>query len=102
MQASSSNSLPDQGSNSVTIPDAHLLFSGDYSRSGADLIISDQLHRVVVPNYFHGDKRPTLLSPEGAPLDPRVIEALTGHVHYAQAAAPLPRPPPRWSATSSR
>ena len=79
-------SLPGQGGNSVTIPDAHLLFSGDYSRSGADLIISDQLHRVVVPNYFHGDKRPTLLSPEGAPLDPGVIEALTGHVQYAQAA----------------
>ncbi|MES2196038.1 MAG: VCBS domain-containing protein [Pseudomonadota bacterium] len=75
------------GGDSVTIPDAHLLFSGDYSRSGADLIVSDQLHRVVVPNYFHGDKRPALLSPDGAPLDPKVIEALTGHVEYAQAAS---------------
>jgi Tol biopolymer transport system component len=74
------------GGDSVTIPDAHLLFSGDYSRSGADLIVSDQLHRVVVPGYFHGDKRPTLVSPDGAPLDPNVIEALTGHVQYAQAA----------------
>lgn len=74
------------GGDSVTIPDAHLLFSGDYSRSGADLIVSDQLHRVVVPGYFHGDKRPTLLSPDGAPLPPDVIEALTGHVQYAQAA----------------
>ena len=71
--------------NTVTIPDAHLLFSGDYARSGTDLIVSDQLYRVVVPNYFHGDKRPTLVSPEGAPLDPSVIEALTGHVQYAQA-----------------
>ncbi len=71
--------------NTVTIPDAHLLFSGDYSRSGTDLIVSDQFYRVVVPNYFHGDKRPTLVSPEGAPLDPSVIEALTGHVQYAQA-----------------
>ncbi len=74
------------GGDSVTIPDAHLLFSGDYSRSGADLIVSDQLHRVVVPGYFHGDRRPTLVSPDGAPLDPHVIEALTGHVQYAQAA----------------
>ncbi len=74
------------GGDTVTIPDAHLLFSGDYSRSGADLIVSDQLHRVVVPNYFQGDKRPMLVSPEGAPLDPQVIEALTGHVQYAQAA----------------
>src|SRR5204862_1924867 len=36
--------------------------------------------------YCHGDKRPTLVSPEGAPLDPTVIEALTGHTAYAQAA----------------
>ena len=55
-------------------------------RSGADLIISDHLHRVVVPNYFSGDKRPALVSPEGAPLDPKFIHALTGHVQYAQAA----------------
>ena len=74
------------GGDSVTIPDAHLLFSGDYSRSGADLIVSDQLHRVVVPNYFQGDKRPTLVSPDGAPLDASVIEAMTAHVQYAQAA----------------
>src|SRR4051794_14854247 len=70
----------------VTIPDAHLLFAGDYERSGSDLIVSDHLHRVVVPNYFHADKRPTLVSPEGAPLDPKFIDALTGHVQYAQAA----------------
>ena len=75
------------GGDSVTIPDAHLLFSGDFSRSGADLIVSDHLHRVLVPNYFHGDKRPALLSPDGAPLDPSVIEAMTGHVQYAQAAS---------------
>jgi VCBS repeat-containing protein len=74
----------------LTIPDAHLLFSGDLERSGTDLIVSDHLHRVVVPNYFHGDKRPTLVSPEGAPLDPKFIDALTGHVQYAQAAATVP------------
>ena len=75
-----------KAADTLTIPDAHLLFSGDFARSGADLIISDHLHRVVVPNYFHGDKRPTLVSPEGAPLDPKFIDALTGHVQYAQAA----------------
>ena len=74
----------------VTIPSSHLLFSGDYQRSGADLVVSDHDHRVVVPNYFHGEKRPTLVSPEGAPLDPKVIEALTGHVAYAQAAGTAP------------
>ena len=70
---------------SFRIPDAHLLFSGDFQKSGNDLIISDQLHRVVVPDYFHHDKRPLLVSPEGASLDSRVVDALAGHVEYAQA-----------------
>jgi len=81
------DSLPDHGhAGTFKVPDAHLLFSGDYHRSGSDLIISDQLHRVVVPDYFHGDKRPLLVSPDGAPLDANVIDALTGYTHYAQAS----------------
>jgi len=81
------DSLSHRGAaDSVTIPDAHLLFAGDYERSGTDLIVSDRDHRVVVANYFQGDKRPTLVSPDGAALDPKVIEALTGHVQYAQAS----------------
>lgn len=81
------DSLSQRGhsADAITVPDAHLLFSGDFHKSGSDLIISDDIHRVVVPNYFHGDKRPTLVSPEGAPLDPKVIEALAGHTAYAQA-----------------
>ena len=71
----------------ITIPDAHLLFSGDFEKSGTDLIISDHQHRVVVNDYFRGEKRPTLVSPEGAPLDSKVIEALSGHTAYAQAGA---------------
>ncbi|MBR0712180.1 Ig-like domain-containing protein [Bradyrhizobium liaoningense] len=73
----------------VAIPDAHLLFSGDFVRVGTDLILSDQLHRVVVPNYFRDHARPLLVSPEGAHLDPGVIDALTGHTQYAQAGAPV-------------
>jgi hypothetical protein len=80
------DSLPDHGhAATFKVPDAHLLFSGDYQRSGSDLVISDHLHRVIVPDYFHGDKRPLLVSPEGAPLDAKVIDALTGYAHYAQA-----------------
>src|SRR5258708_728613 len=75
----------DGHANTVTIPNGHLLFSGDYERSGLDLIVSDHDHRVVIHDYFRGEKRPTLVSPEGAPLDPKVIEALTGHDAYAQA-----------------
>ncbi|KJC47758.1 hypothetical protein UP09_09085 [Bradyrhizobium sp. LTSP885] len=85
------DSLAHQGhAEGVTIPDAHLLFSGDYHKSGQDLVISDETHRVVVPNYFHGDKRPGLFSPDGAPMDPRVVDALTGHTEYAQAGAAAP------------
>ena len=72
----------------LTVPDAHLLFSGDYARSGRDLIISDPSHRFVVPDYFSGDKRPALVSPEGAPFDARLVDALTGHAAYAQAGPP--------------
>ena len=68
-----------------TVSDAHLLFSGSYERHGRDLIISDQKHHLVVPNYFHGDKRPWLVSPDGAPLDSAIVDALTGHTQYAQA-----------------
>ena len=75
---------------SFRVQDAHLLFSGDFQKSGNDLIISDQLHHVVVPNYFHNDKRPLLASPDGALLDSRIVDALTGHVAYAQAGAAAP------------
>ncbi len=75
---------------SVTLPDAHLLFSGNYERSGDDLVVSDHLYRVVVPHYFHGEKRPTLFSPEGAPLDSRVVDSLTKQTTYAQAAGVTP------------
>ena len=58
---------------SVNILDAHLLFSGEYTRSGRDLIISDHLHHVVLPNYFSGEKRPGVVSPEGAPLNSSLL-----------------------------
>src|SRR5580658_3045517 len=74
----------------VTVPDAHLLFSGDYARSGRDLIISDQTHRYVLHDYFANEKRPALVSAEGAPLDPRFIDAITGYTKYAQADASAP------------
>ena len=68
-----------------TVRDPHLLFSGTYERHGEDLIISDQRHHLVVPNYFHGNKRPLLVSPDGAPLDSAIVDALTGYTQYAQA-----------------
>src|SRR5581483_6909459 len=76
----------------VIVSDAHLLFSGDFQKSGNDLIISDHLHRFVVPNYFHHDRRPVLVSPEGAALDSRFVDALVGHVVYAQAGPVAAKP----------
>lgn len=74
----------------VVIPDAHLLFSGDYTRIGNDLIISGDGQKLVVGNYFKGETRPALTSKDGATLAGHVVDALTGHVHYAQANAAAP------------
>lgn len=72
----------------VVIPDDHLLFSGTYARIGNDLIITDANHKFVVGNYFKGDARVALTSATGATLSAQIVDALTGHTHYAQAAAP--------------
>jgi T1SS-143 domain-containing protein len=69
----------------VTIPDAHLLFSGDFNRAGADLVISESGRDFVVHDYFRGEHRATLFSPDGAQMPPDIVEALTGPGSYAQA-----------------
>ena len=74
----------------VVVPDAHLLFSGDYTRIGNDLIISGDGHKLVVGNYFKFETRPTLASKDGATLAGHIVDALTGHVHYAQATPAAP------------
>ena len=71
----------------IVIPDAHLLFSGDYTRIGSDLIISGDGQKFVVGNYFKGETRPALTTKDGATLASHIVDALTGHVHYAQATA---------------
>ncbi len=78
------------GDNQVVVPDAHLLFSGDYMRIGSDLIISGNGQKFVIGNYFKGEARPVLTSKDGATLSGHIVDALTGHVHYAQATAPAP------------
>ena len=62
-----------------------MLFSGEFQRSGRDLIISDPSHRLVVRDYFQNENRRALISPEGALLNSKVVEALTGHIEVAQA-----------------
>ncbi|KQW23053.1 hypothetical protein ASC80_06970 [Afipia sp. Root123D2] len=70
----------------VTIPDAHLLFSGDMQRSGDDLILSGEGRNFTLHDYFKGEIRPVLASRDGASLSASIVEALTGHTVYAQAA----------------
>jgi hypothetical protein len=83
----SGGSQPHQGGGGiVTIPDAHLLFNGDYKRSGVDLILSKDGHELVVHDYFKGEKRASLASPDGAHLTGDIVKALVGEVEYAQAA----------------
>jgi hypothetical protein len=69
----------------IVVPDAHLLFSGDYKRSGLDLVLSKDGHELVVNDYFRGENRATLASPDGANLSGKTVVALTGQVDYAQA-----------------
>jgi len=74
-----------EGIHGVTVIDAELLFSGHYSRSGVDLVLSSEAEAVTIPDYFKSETRASLMSPEGASLSGRVIEAMTARVQYAQA-----------------
>jgi len=72
-------------SDAIIVPDAHLLFHGEYKRSGVDLIISKDAQELVLHDYFKGEKRAPLSSPDGAHLTGDLVNALSGHVEYAQA-----------------
>lgn len=80
-------------SDTIRIPDAHLMFQGEYRRDGFDLVIEDEDRRVVVSDYFRAGKRPTLESPEGARLTDDIVAALAvsdSGLRYAQATPPAP------------
>ncbi|WP_245318578.1 VCBS domain-containing protein [Bradyrhizobium sp. DOA1] len=70
----------------VVVPDPNLIFNGEFKRTGLDLVLSHEGREFVVHDYFRGDKRPAIASPDGAHLTGDIVNALTGHVQYAQAA----------------
>ena len=70
----------------IIVADSQLLFNGDYKRSGVDLVLSKDDHELILQDYFKGEKRAALSSPDGAHLTGDIVNALTGHVEYAQAA----------------
>lgn len=76
--------LPD---GAVVVPDPNLIFNGEFKRAGLDLVLSHDGHEFVVHDYFRGDKRAAIASPDGAHLTGDTVNALTGHVQYAQAAS---------------
>ena len=68
----------------IIVPDAQLLFNGDFKRAGVDLVLSKDDHELVLQDYFKGEKRAALSTPDGAHLTGDLVNALTGHVEYAQ------------------
>ncbi|CCD91116.1 conserved hypothetical protein [Bradyrhizobium sp. ORS 375] len=69
----------------IVIPDAHFLFHADFKRSGLDLVLSSDGRELVVPDYFKGEKRAVLASPDGAHLTGDIVNALSGAVQVSQA-----------------
>src|SRR5258707_11023304 len=72
-------------SDAIVVPDAHFLFNADFKRSGVDLILSGDDREVVFHDYFKGEKRAALASPDGAHLTGDIVNALTGPVEVSQA-----------------
>ncbi|MBF0321926.1 MAG: cadherin-like domain-containing protein, partial [Magnetococcales bacterium] len=66
---------PDGGQ--VYLPDASFLLTGEYTRSGADLIIENVAgERVVIEGYFAGKNHPLLKLANEATVTPDTVEAL--------------------------
>ncbi|MDE5456151.1 hypothetical protein GWE18_25655 [Bradyrhizobium sp. CSA112] len=72
-------------SDAIIVSDAHLLFHGDFKRSGVDLILTGGDREIVLHDYFKGEKRAALASPDGAHLTGDIVNALSGHTQFAQA-----------------
>ena len=79
----------------IVVPDAHLLFTADFSRAGPDLILTDHDGRHhIVPGYFASEHRPVLSAPNGASLTPDLIDLLAGSPAPGQYAQAQPTTPP--------
>lgn len=72
----------------IIFPDADLLFTADFRRSGSDLVLVGHDTTAIIIGYFKDDRRPNIRTPEGASLSGETIEALAGPDapgEYAQA-----------------
>ncbi len=85
--------IPNAHGDTVSVPDAELLFNGDFRRAGPDLVLTghDGRHHLV-PGYFSGAKK-ALVAPNGASLSPDLVDLLAGSPapgQYAQAQQTTP------------
>ncbi len=69
----------------IVVSDAQLLFSAEFKRSGVDLVLSGDGREVVLHDYFKGQTRAPIASPDGAHLTGDIVTALAGEVQLAQA-----------------
>jgi hypothetical protein len=79
----------------IRVPDAELLFRGEYQRLGPDLVVTgpDGRHHII-PGYFSSEKHPALVAPNGASLTPDVVDLLAGSPTPGQYAQAQPTTPP--------
>ena len=83
------------GGDTIIIPDAELLFQGQYARSGRDLVLTgEDGERFTVHDYFAQEKRATLMSPAGEVLSGEVVELLAGPANPGEYAQATPAPAP--------
>ena len=91
-QATHISSATDAAPARIVISDAQLLFGGQFKKAGGDLIITgNDGHKIVVAGYFDFDRRPDLVTEQGAGLSAHVIERLAVSStpgQYAQVGAP--------------
>ena len=86
--------IPNAHGDTVSVPDAELLFNGDFRRAGPDLVLTghDGRHHLIA-GYFSGEKKPALVAPNGASLSPDLVDLLAGSPtpgQYAQAQQTTP------------
>lgn len=73
----------------IVFPDGDVLFTADFRRSGADLLLMGPETTAVILGYFKDERRRDLTTPEGARLTGEVVDALARPGtpgQYAQAA----------------
>ncbi len=89
VDAAEASSRPADAEQPIIFPDQDLLFTGDYKKSGSDLVLMGHDATAIILNYFARERRPSLMTPEGAVLSGETVEALTvdeQQERYAQSA----------------